>query len=39
MTQEEFLTDEKTYDAVLRQLTIIGEAAKQIPHCLEHGLG
>ncbi len=31
MTQEEFLADEKTYDAVLRQLTLIGEAAKQIP--------
>lgn len=31
MTQEDFLADEKTYDAVLRQLTIIGEAAKQIP--------
>jgi uncharacterized protein with HEPN domain len=31
MTKEEFLADEKTYDAVLHQLTIIGEAAKQIP--------
>lgn len=31
MTKEEFLADEKTYDAVLRQMTIIGEAAKQIP--------
>lgn len=30
-TYEQFLADEKTYDAVLRHLTIIGEAAKQIP--------
>lgn len=27
----DFLADRKTYDAVLRNLTIIGEAAKQIP--------
>jgi uncharacterized protein with HEPN domain len=26
-----FVRDERTYDAVLRNLTIIGEAAKQIP--------
>ena len=31
MTKDTFLADEKTYDAVLRHLTIIGEAAKQIP--------
>ena len=31
LTYEQFLLDEKTYDAVLRHLTIIGEAAKQIP--------
>lgn len=31
MTKEVFLADEKTYDAVLRHLTIIGEAVKQIP--------
>ncbi len=30
-TQEQFLADEKTYDATLRHLIIIGEAAKQIP--------
>lgn len=30
-TFEQFLGDEKTYDAVLRHLAIIGEAAKQIP--------
>ena len=32
LTKEEFLSDEKTYDAVIRQMIIIGEAAKQIPH-------
>jgi uncharacterized protein with HEPN domain len=31
MTLEQFCLDEKTYDAVLRNLEIIGEAAKQIP--------
>lgn len=31
MTRGAFLADEKTYDAVLRHLTIIGEAVKQIP--------
>ena len=31
MTREEFLADDKTYDAVIRQMMIIGEAAKQIP--------
>lgn len=31
LSYEQFLADEKTYDAVLRHLTIIGEAAKQIP--------
>lgn len=31
MTLEQFLLDEKTYDAVLCNLEIIGEAAKQIP--------
>ena len=30
-TQEQFLADEKTYDATLRHLVIIGEAVKQIP--------
>ena len=31
MRFEEFLKDEKTADAVIRQLTIIGEAASHIP--------
>ena len=31
MTLAEFLQDEKTFDAVVRNLEIIGEAAKQIP--------
>jgi uncharacterized protein with HEPN domain len=31
LTLAEFLADEKTFDAVLRNLEIIGEAAKRIP--------
>jgi uncharacterized protein with HEPN domain len=31
MTQAAFQADEKTFDAVVRNLEIIGEAAKQIP--------
>ena len=31
MSQEEFSSDSKTIDAVVRNLEIIGEAAKQIP--------
>jgi uncharacterized protein with HEPN domain len=31
MTLAQFKLDEKTYDAVIRNLEIIGEAAKQIP--------
>lgn len=31
LTFEEFIADEKTYDAVLRNLQLLGEAAKQIP--------
>lgn len=31
MNCEEFVADEKTYDAVLRNLQIIGEAVKNIP--------
>jgi len=31
LTEEQFLADEKTYDATLRHLIIIGEAVKQIP--------
>lgn len=31
LTREQVLADEKTFDAVLRNLEIIGEAAKHIP--------
>src|SRR5579864_7904112 len=31
MTFEKFKSDERTYDAVVRNLEIIGEAAKKIP--------
>ncbi len=31
MTYDAFITDEKTFDAVVRNLEIAGEAAKQIP--------
>lgn len=31
MTTEQFLVDDRTYDAVLRNLEIIGEAAKRLP--------
>lgn len=31
LTQTQFLKDEKTYDAVVRNLTIIGEAVKNLP--------
>jgi len=31
LKQKQFLKDEKTYDAVVRNLTIIGEAVKNIP--------
>jgi uncharacterized protein with HEPN domain len=31
LNKEEFLKDEKTYDAVVRNLTVIGEAVKHIP--------
>ena len=31
MTREEFFADHKTVDAVMRNLSIIGEAAKKIP--------
>lgn len=31
MTREEFFADHKTIDAVMRNLAIIGEAAKKIP--------
>lgn len=31
MSHDEFVEDEKTYDAVVRNLEIIGEAAKNLP--------
>jgi uncharacterized protein with HEPN domain len=31
MTQESFVADERTYDAVLRNLEVLGEAAKRVP--------
>ncbi len=31
LTREQFVADEKTFDAVMRDLEIIGEAAKHIP--------
>lgn len=31
LAAEQFLADRKTYDAVLRNLTVMGEAAKQVP--------
>ncbi len=31
MDRNEFLCDEKTYDAVVRNLVVIGEAAKRVP--------
>lgn len=34
-TQEEFGADRKTYNAVIRDLEIIGEAAKKIPHDIQ----
>ncbi|MDP8247588.1 MAG: DUF86 domain-containing protein [Candidatus Tritonobacter lacicola] len=32
MSREMFLQDEKTYDAVVRNLEIVGEAAKNVPN-------
>lgn len=31
LEEEQFFEDEKTYDAVVRNLTVIGEAVKNIP--------
>jgi uncharacterized protein with HEPN domain len=31
LKQKQFLKDEKTYDAVVRNLTVIGEAVKNVP--------
>jgi uncharacterized protein with HEPN domain len=38
MTSEEFLADTRTYDAVVRNLEIIGEAAKRLPEDLKDNL-
>lgn len=35
MTREQFAADEKTYDAVVRNLEILGEAAKNIPPSIQ----
>jgi len=32
LSEEQFSADQKTYDAVLRQFTIIGEATRHIPN-------
>jgi len=34
LEQTQFLKDEKTYDAVVRNLTIIGEAVKNVPKAI-----
>lgn len=34
MTRESFVADERTYDAVLRNLEVVGEAAKRVPDAL-----
>jgi uncharacterized protein with HEPN domain len=31
MTFEEFVSDERTFDAVIRNLLVIGEAVKNVP--------
>lgn len=36
MTYEEFVGDEKTFDALVRNLEIIGEAAKHVPEEVCH---
>ena len=33
-TQEQFMADERTFDAVIRNLEIIGEAAKNVPETI-----
>ncbi|MHB8846619.1 MAG: HepT-like ribonuclease domain-containing protein [Nitrospirota bacterium] len=35
MARDQFTADEKTYDAVVRNLEIIGEAAKNIPPSIQ----
>jgi len=39
MALSDFITDERTYDAVLRNLEIIGEAAKNIPEDIQAKYG
>ena len=38
LTREEFVRDTRTYDAVVRNLEIIGEAAKKLPSELKGSL-
>ena len=35
LTREQFVADEKTFDAVMRDLEIIGEAAKHVPDTIQ----
>lgn len=35
MTYDEFIEDERTVDAVLRNFEVIGEAAKSTPECIK----
>ena len=35
MTQEEFFGDQKTIDAVVRNIEIIGEAARRVPEAIQ----
>jgi len=37
MDKEQFLADDRTYDAIMRQMMIVGEAAKQIPQEIRKG--
>ncbi|HLT24522.1 MAG TPA: DUF86 domain-containing protein [Ignavibacteria bacterium] len=39
MSKEEFLNDDKTFDAVMRNLEIIGEAVKLIPSSVKEEYG
>ncbi len=38
LTRDEFVRDTRTYDAVIRNLEIIGEAAKKLPSELKENL-
>jgi uncharacterized protein with HEPN domain len=35
MTYEQFVTDEKTHDAVVRNFTVIGEVAAKVPESIQ----